>query len=287
MRREQDRMNRARTPEGFGPYRIVRALAHGATSERWVGVDARDGANCTLYRLAPCHDAVDRRRVLGAIARAASVRAAHTLEVREFAFDAAGFPWVVTPYTGNHEGLVTLGSLVRTRGGLSVTEVFRAVGQVLETCAAAHAAGVVHGPMAPDDVLVDRHGSVRVELYGLARLLHGVERSTELLVADEVRSVVGLAYTLLTGLSPEEPRVRASRLVPRVPRALDEWIQTGLDPFRSFASPSAALAAMRGGFVPGSRPSDLVAARAAHSSPDVALPPALAAGPASGSNAGA
>jgi len=64
------------------------------------------------------------------------------------------------------------------------------------------------------------------------------------LAADEVRSVVALAYQMLTGLPAEEPRIPAQRLVRRLEPAWSDWLEFGLDEFRGFATPAAALAAL-------------------------------------------
>ena len=95
--------------------------------------------------------------------------------------------------------------------------------------------------------MVDRRGSLSIELYGLARRLAmpGARPASEA-IRDEVRSIVEIGYWLLTGLPAEEPRIMAGRLIPKLERRWDEWFDRGLDPLAGFLSAEDALGAMPG-----------------------------------------
>lgn len=62
-----------------------------------------------------------------------------------------------------------------TRAGrrLPLDEVARIVGELLDILAAAHAAGVVHRDIKPDNILLDRRGGVRLVDFGIARVAQG------------------------------------------------------------------------------------------------------------------
>jgi hypothetical protein len=93
-----------------------------------------------------------------------------------------------------------------------------------------------------DEVVVDRRGSLAVELYGLRRRLGTLWRRTAGEVAkDEVRSIVEIGYTLITGLSSDEPRIPATRLFPRLDRRWDDWFNEGMDPLGGFTTAEEAL----------------------------------------------
>lgn len=181
-----------------------------------------------------------------AVASLASVSHPHILPVEGTVAGIAGSVWVITPYSGNHDGLVTLASLAQAKGGrLTPPEADRAMIQLLEATGDAHEAGCHHGPVSADEVLIDRRGSLAVELYGFRRRLTGLSARPAAEVArDELRSIVEIGYTLITGLSAEEPRIEASRLFPRLDRRWDQWFADGLDPLGGFNSADEAMGAL-------------------------------------------
>lgn len=236
-----------------GPFRLVRPLSPGKLAERWLALDERDNSTHVLHRFDLGGDRLggdraERRRFLAAIEEASALRHPHLLAVKTFSMGtgvSAGAAWVVTPYTGSQEGLLTLSQLVRSKGGsLSPVEAERAVEQLLEAMTYAHAADRHHGPLSAEEVLVDRRGSLAIEMYGLRRRLAGFSSGNAELVRDEVRSVVELAYRLLTGLPADEPRIPAGRLVRKLDPRWDEWLEMGLDPTGGFATAFEALQAL-------------------------------------------
>ncbi len=101
----------------------------------------------------------------------------------------------------------------------------------------------MHGPIRMEQVLVNRRGAVCIELYGLARAAEDAIKPSAELVRDEVRSVVEIAYQLVTGLRADEPLIPAERLVPRLDRAWVGWLRRGLDPSSGFDTVQAAQVA--------------------------------------------
>ncbi len=230
-----------------GPYVLMRALAPGRLAARWLALNEVDQSSHVVYRFPICHDKAEQRRFLSAVGAASALFHEHILRVEQFSFDVAGRPWVVAPFIGDVGGLMTLGRLLRDKGGLmSPDEAERAVTQVLEASDHAVGVGQHHGPIALDEVLVGRHGSLFIELYGMARGLKGLTRGNSELVRDEVLSIVEIAYQLLTGLRADEPLIPAGRLVKRLDPRWDAWLDQGLDPSGGFATASEALAALPG-----------------------------------------
>lgn len=226
----------------LGPYILIRPLAEMAHAVRWLAYHEVNQSSHVVYRFPVCHDNSERRRFLSAVQAAGRVSHPHILRIEQFAFDASGAAWVVTPYLGDVEGIISLQRLLRAKGGSMVpSEAGRAVEQLLGACHAAHGAKLYHGPIRMDDVLVDRNGSLAIELYGMSRLLRGLVGGNEELVRDEVRSVVEIAYQLVTALSAEEPLIPAGRLVKRLDPRWDRWFEIGLDPTDGFATTEDAL----------------------------------------------
>lgn len=215
-------------------------------AERWVGLHEREQTTYVLYMFDVCHDRAEERRFIDAMEQVSRISKAHMLPIVHYSIMAGGRPWAVTPYLGSQVGLVTLESLRLEKGGaMPLVEVERVLSQLLSACREANEAGVYHGPLKAEDVLVDRSGRVSIEMYGVRRMLEGLANSSEI-AHDEVRSLIELAYFLLTGLSAEEPRIPAGRLIKRLPGAWNAWIEEGLSPVSGFDSAEAALEAMPG-----------------------------------------
>jgi hypothetical protein len=235
----------------FGRFRLVRPLRPAPFAERWLSLHEDAHTSHVVYRFPVLTDKLAQRRFLSSTEERSLCKGPHLLEIQHFSFDTAGRPCLVTPYLGNHDGLVTLRSLATIKGGrLSPLETERAVVHVLQGLREGHAVadgspkGGLHGAVTMDDTLIDRHGRVWIELYGLRRSMRGLtERSTEL-AQDEIRSVVEIAYELLTGLPAEEPRIAVGRLIKKIDPAWDAWLDRGLSGFDGFATADDALAAL-------------------------------------------
>lgn len=229
----------------LGPYRLVGRLAPSRGATRWLALHEHDHTTHVVHEFAPCHDKAEQRRFIAAVEGAATLRHAHILEIEQFSFFGLGRACVVTPYTGNQDGLVTLDDLARAKGGrMAATEVERALTQILEACQYAHDLRQAHGEIDAPDALIDRSGSVYIEMYGMARRLRGGRASHHQTVADEVRSLVALGYRLVSGLPAEEPRIPAGRLIKKLDRRWDEWFDAGLHPVDGFATAREAIDAL-------------------------------------------
>lgn len=224
----------------FGPYRLVRELDCGPLGERWLAVHEVDLSSHVVHRFNPRTDKSGQRRFLSGVESVAGLEHAHLTAIESYAMCPSGRGCVVTPYTGNQDGLVTLESLAQAKGGrLTPLEAERAVTHLLEAMEYAHGQGVVHGELHAAEVTVDRHGRVFIELYGLGRALAGLKTNSEV-VRDEVRSAAEIGYRLITGLSPEEPRIPAGKLVKKLEPAWDEWFERGLAAAGGFATAEEA-----------------------------------------------
>lgn len=240
-------MDRTIEHDRIGPYRLLRPLEGSRHGERWVGLHERDQTTWVVHLLPTCHDRAEERRFLRAMERVASLKHAHVLPIEHYSILPGGRPWAVTAYLGSQVGLVTLESLRIEKGGMMAgVEVERVMCHLLLASAGAHEVGVHHGPISTDEVLVDRSGSVSVEMYGVGRTLDGLVEGNSEIARDEIRSIVELGYFLLTGLPAEEPRIPAGRLVRRMNGALDAWIEEGLSAVGGFESASEALSRLPG-----------------------------------------
>ncbi len=251
-------------------------VAHAAPSarpqpDRFLALHEDNQTSHVAYRFPPVGGKAEEARLVAAVESAALLDHPHALKIQQFTFDITGQAWVITPFSGDVDGLRSLSRLLREKGGqMSPVEAERAVYQLLEVIALAHGGGALqpppglmldgiaplptvsgvaravpcHGPISMDEVLVDRRGSLLIELYGLARALHASQRPTMESLRDEIRSVVEIGYQLITGLRAEHPLIPAGRLVRRLDAKWDEWLNRGLDPSAGFDTADAAMASL-------------------------------------------
>lgn len=213
----------------IGPYILTRDLGPSALGERQLALHEGDYSSHVLHRLRPPVESDDcpAHACLAACQAASTVRHAHALPI-ELIGEEDQTAWLITPYTGDVDGLVTLAALLRAKGGyLSSVESRQAVVQLLDLAMFCHASGTVHGPLSMDEILVDRRGSLLVELYGLRRAL-GPAGDPEHDAREEVRSIVRIGYQILTGLMPVSPIIPAGRVVSGLDPVWDDWFETGL-----------------------------------------------------------
>jgi len=229
----------------LGPYMMVKQLATMPLAARWLALHEVHHTSHVVYRFPLCHDSSERRRFLSAVQTACALSHPHIIKVEQYSFDAGNNPWIITPFTGDADGLLTLERLLRAKGGrMHPDEAERSMIQLLGAFEDAHELRQHHGPMSMSEVLVDRHGSLLVELFGMARLLRGLNSGNSELVRDEVRSVVEIGYQLITGLRAEEPIIPAGRLIKKLDPQWDAWFERGLDPAEGFRTPAEAAEAL-------------------------------------------
>ena len=128
------------------------------------------------------------------------------------------------------------------------------VSEVGEMIATAHANGVAHGRLVPENVLVDEAGAVKVIGFAVDAALHGLPAGRE---STDVVDLAGLLYTALTGkwpgvstsAVPAAPQEHGHPLRPRqvragIPRVLDALCEEVLSPYAA-AHPQGYTSARR------------------------------------------
>ncbi len=241
------------------------ALASGSTSEVYRGLDRQTGNAAAIKVLRPEYAA--RGESLQRFQREARVALKlshpHIVEVRDFGVDK-GSAWIAMELL---EGETLESRLGRER--LSTDDVVRVIEQVASAVDHAHAAGVVHRDMKPDNVFLLRGDGVRVKVldFGFAKLLNslegdGLQTASNALLGtplymspEQIRSsatvdprsdlwsLAVVAYELLTGSAPFGARSTADLLVEiltgpiiaptqrcaTLPAAVDRWAKRALE----------------------------------------------------------
>ncbi len=226
---------------GFGAYEIVRPLRPCARAERYLVVDPERSTHHVAFRL-PIPAGYGREGFLEAVSIASRVDCPHVLPIEQFAFAGGESAWIISPYTGDHDGLLLLSDLLGDKGGqFEPLEVSRALGQLIEAVEIIQRSCGPHGELSLGCVQIDRAGCLLVELPGL-----GVSdgRPLEEARRAELRSVVMIGYELLTGIAPGEQPIAPTRLVSGLAEGWDAFIAEGLDPARGYTSAAQLRAAL-------------------------------------------
>lgn len=250
-------MKPIRRGDQFGSWTFVAALggidgpasSPARGSERWLVLDERHQTNHLVHIARPLPGSADQRRFIERVGVLARCQHAHLPRIQAYSFTPDQRPFVVTPYPGTHEGIMTLREHIDRKGGrLPMQEAERAIEHLLSALRHAHETlpdDFVHGPFDADDVLVDRNGSLIIDNYALRAVvpLASFDRVSHHR-ADEIRSLVKLAYEMITGQRATAPMIPAGKLCPRIDRRYELWLTAGLDPalgFETIAECHAAL----------------------------------------------
>ncbi|ANN16396.1 serine/threonine protein kinase [Amycolatopsis orientalis] len=249
-----------------GRYRVDKLLARGGMSSVYRGVDTRLDRQVAIKIMDPRF--ADDRSFVERFERearsAARLHHPHVVAVHDQGFDTPG---------GEESGRAflvmelvdggTLRELLAERGPLDVALALSITEPVLSALAAAHAAGLVHRDVKPENVLIGRGGTalaggvVKVGDFGLVRAIASAGTTSSSVIlgtvayvspeqvatgattsSGDVYSTGILLYEMLTGRAPytgdtaisvayrhvNDDVPRPSELRPGIPPALDELI---------------------------------------------------------------
>lgn len=184
----------------IGPYRVLFRLGSGGMGEVWRGRDDRDGSDVAIKVLSEesTRDP-DRMKRFATEARAASaLKHPNILAIHEIGESEHG-PYLVTEYVDGD----TVRALL-SEGRLPLRRTVELALQAAEGIANAHAAGIAHRDVKPENLMVRRDGVVKILDFGLAKLFRpgGVGDSG----GDFARTATGMIVGTAGYLSPEQLR---------------------------------------------------------------------------------
>jgi len=260
-------------------YRILSLLGAGGMGQVFRVEDATSGQALALKVLRPL-DAEDTdrvRRFQREIQILTRIRHPAVLHILDWGDSAAGLYFVTELVDGED-----LKVAIRRRGAWPAPEAAALGATLAEALAAAHAQGVVHRDVKPNNVMIARDGSVRLLDFGLARgagmdlttltrtgtILgtpgymspeqfdaHGVDERSDLYSLGVVLFEVLTGRLPFTGQTPIAVALAHKTETPPLPRALRPGIPAWLervvlrclekDPARRFASASELAAELR------------------------------------------
>jgi serine/threonine protein kinase len=168
--------------------------------EVWRGRDERDGRDVAIKVLSQeSASDPDRMKRFATEARAASgLRHRNILEIHEIGESEHG-PYLVTEFVDGD----TVRSLL-AEGPLPLRRAVDLATQAAEGIGHAHAAGIAHRDVKPENLMVRRDGVVKILDFGLARLFRPGGLSGD--AGDFARTATGMILGTAGYLSPEQLR---------------------------------------------------------------------------------
>ncbi|MBS0198693.1 MAG: hypothetical protein JSR77_18250 [Planctomycetes bacterium] len=227
----------------FGQYRPVRdagevLLGPGLIARRWIALSDATATNHLVYSLHGCRARGRIRRVLDAAQQLSTLpktASSHTLDIVTAACCANRGVFLVTEYPGDNVGLVTLGTTANQRRAvLRGAGLRHAVQQIFEAVGFLHENGVCDGSILPERVIIDRRGSLLLELPGLWAKVAGFELNAETKRAD-VRATMEVCRGLWESCEGSEAEFT---------EGWRDWLNKGLERPCGYASAAEATAAM-------------------------------------------
>jgi class 3 adenylate cyclase/tetratricopeptide (TPR) repeat protein/predicted Ser/Thr protein kinase len=187
----------------LGSYRIIEKLGEGGMGAVYLAKDARLGRRVAL-KLLPAHFARNDERVrrFEQEARAASaLNHPNILTVHEIG-ESQGRRFIVTEFV---EGRTLRERMSEAR--FTLGEALDVCAQVAGALAKAHASGIVHRDIKPDNVMIDEEGHVKVLDFGIAKQLAADGNvDTEAPTSAQVNTASGVVLGTSTYMSPEQLR---------------------------------------------------------------------------------
>src|ERR1700741_187680 len=192
-------------PEKISHYRILEKLGAGGMGVVYLAEDMKLGRKVAIKILS--HEFTTNKDRLHRFEQEASAASnlnhPNILTIHEVGVDD-GRHYIATEYI---DGV----TLRRKIGGaqIEVREILDIAVQVASALEEAHAAGIVHRDIKPDNIMVRRNGYVKVLDFGLAKLTETVDRSpsdaeasTRVFVQTDAGVVMGTSHYM----SPEQAR---------------------------------------------------------------------------------
>ena len=154
-----------------GRYRLIKPLGRGGMGTVWRAVDQVLEREVAVKELLASAELTGPEREVFTIRTFREARAAGRLSHPSVAavydaFEENGYPWIVLELIPSR----TLGSVIREEGPLPPRRVAEIGSQVLAALRVAHANGVLHRDVKPDNVLLADDGRVVLTDFGIAAM---------------------------------------------------------------------------------------------------------------------
>src|SRR5689334_15775035 len=228
--------------EAIGQYRILEWVGAGGLGETCRARDTRHGRTVALTVVSDelIADAERRRRFLADAERAAALSHPNIAALYEFG-DQDGLVYLAKEFVpGQSLGTIIGGHPLNTRRALSYAA------QIADALADAHAAGMLHGDIRAEHIVITTKGNAKIPDFGFAQWL-GKEHAAD--EAADLRALGAVLFHMLTGTAPLPawPAPAPSTINRNLPKEIDaivaQLLKTG--PGEAVHSAAAAAAELR------------------------------------------
>ncbi len=155
-------------------YRIVSLIGRGGMGEVYAAEDTKLGRKVAIKSLpAALAGDPERLRRFTQEAKAASALNHPSILTIHDVDDVDGHPFLVTEFIDGQ----TLRERLR-HGGLGLREAIEVAGEVASALAAAHAAGIVHRDVKPENIMLREDGHAKLVDFGLAKVAQDASASS-------------------------------------------------------------------------------------------------------------
>ena len=200
---DASRENTLLTGQDLGPYHILSKLGSGGMGDVWLATETSLGRKVALKLLPPdlTRDASRVQRFEQEARAASGLNHPNVCTILALGRTADGQQYIAMEYV---EGETMRDRLSTTRP--SLLDGLDVAVQVAGALNAAHAAGIVHRDIQPENVMIRRDGFVKVLDFGLAKLApaaaeEGIDATRTVMKTD-----VGVVLGTVTYMSPEQAK---------------------------------------------------------------------------------
>jgi serine/threonine protein kinase len=159
-----------------GKYRVLRLIGSGGMGTVWEGAHATLGTRVAIKLIKPqfAQQPEARARFEIEARAAAKLQSKHAVHVYDYGLSPEGLPYIVMEFLDGE----SLSDAIVARGPLPPAEVAQIIGQAARALSKAHAAGVVHRDLKPDNIFLARSEEpveglpyvVRLVDFGIAKM---------------------------------------------------------------------------------------------------------------------
>lgn len=206
-------------------YRLDECLVRREHIEVWRAFDELLARPVGIHIMAAEHSRA--RHVIAAAQVAATITDTRFLRILDAA-EEDGLVYVVREWVGGN----SLSSLIETLGSMDPSDAQFMATELAEALTAAHAAGVAHLCLVPDNVIFADNGQIRIAGLGVDAAVGGVTADNP--AREDARALGALLYAALTGRWPYGPAhglpgAPQTDGTPATPRQVRAGVPTGLD----------------------------------------------------------
>jgi serine/threonine protein kinase len=189
--------------KSIGSYKIVREIGRGGMGEVYLADDSRLGRSVAL-KLLPAIFTTDQNRLsrFKQEARvASSLSHPNVCVIHGVGETEDGRHYIVMEYV---EGQTLSRHMVGAR--MKLGEVMDVAAQIAGALTAAHAAGIMHRDIKPDNIMLRQDGIIKVLDFGLAKLSLREPVDVEASTREQVQTESGIVQGTTAYMSPEQAR---------------------------------------------------------------------------------